>query len=121
MAVQKFHEGHSRTAIAKTLNTSRRLVNEWIKNYLSGGFDALELKLATGKPSRLSNEQKIQLKEYVIAHAVKEQGGRLMGKNIQKYTKIYKNISKKPSCKLLRQKYLPFNERVRSYLDNFSF
>ena len=94
MAVQKFHEGHSRTAIAKTLNASRRLVNEWIKNYLSGGFDALALKLATGKPSRLSNEQKIQLKEYVIAHAVKEQGGRLMGKNIQKYTKIYKNIQK---------------------------
>ena len=118
MAVQKFHEGHSRTAIAKTLNASRRLVNEWIKNYLSGGFDALALKLATGKPSCLSNEQKIQLKEYVISHAVKEQGGRLMGKNIQKYTKIYpRNLQ----CKLLRQKYLPFNERVRSYLDNFSF
>lgn len=85
LAVQKFHEGHSRTSIAKTLNASRRLVNEWITNYLSGGFDALALKLATGQPSRLSNEQKIQLKEYVIAHAVKVQGGRLMGKNIQKY------------------------------------
>ena len=85
LAVQKFHEGHSRTAIAKILNVSRRLVNEWIKNYLSGGFDALALKLATGQPSRLSNEQKSQLKEYVIANAVKVQGGRLMGKDIQKY------------------------------------
>jgi transposase len=86
LAVQKFHGGHSRTSIAKTLNASRRLVNEWITNYLSGGFDALALKLATGQPSRLNNEQKIQLKEYVIAHAVKVQGGRLMGKDIQKYT-----------------------------------
>ena len=83
MAVQKFHEGHSRTAIAKVLNVSRRLVNEWITMYLSGGFDALALKLATGQPSRLTNEQKIQLKEYVIAHEVKEQGGQLMGKDIQ--------------------------------------
>ena len=69
----------------KILNVSRRLVNEWIKNYLSGGFDALALKLATGQPSRLSNEQKTQLKKYVIAHAVKAQGGRLMDKDIQKY------------------------------------
>jgi len=85
LAVQKFHEGHSRTATAKILNVSRRLVNEWITKYLSGGFDALALKLATGQPSRLTNEQKIQLKQYVLEHAVKEQGGRLMGKDIQKY------------------------------------
>jgi len=85
LAVQKFYEGHSRTAIAKILNVSRRLVNEWITKYLSGGFDALALKLATGQPSRLTNEQKIQLKQYVLGHAVKEQGGRLMGKDIQKY------------------------------------
>lgn len=85
LAVQKFLEGHSRTAIAKILNVSRRLVNEWITKYLSGGFDALALKLATGQPSRLTDEQKHQLKAHVLAHAVKEQGGRLMGKDIQKY------------------------------------
>ncbi|MCP4325223.1 MAG: IS630 family transposase [Alteromonadales bacterium] len=85
LAVQKFHNGHSRTAIAKTLNVSRRLVNEWITKYLSGGFDALALKLATGQPSRLNDKQKASIKEYVIEHAVNEQGGRLMGKDIQKY------------------------------------
>lgn len=85
LAVQKYHEGYSRTSISKILNVSRRLVNEWVANYLSGGFDALALKRATGQPSRLNNEQKTQLKEYVIAHAVKVQGGRLMGKDIQKY------------------------------------
>lgn len=85
LSVQKFHEGYSRTAIAKMLNVSRRLVNEWIAKYLAEGFDGLALKRATGQPSRLSHEQKMQLKEYVIAHAVKKQGGRLMGKDIQKY------------------------------------
>ena len=85
LVVLKFYEGHSRTSIAKILNVSRRLVNEWITKYLSGGFDALALKIATGQPSRLSPQQKIQLKKYVLDHAVKVQGGRLMGKDIQKY------------------------------------
>ncbi|WP_166370773.1 winged helix-turn-helix domain-containing protein [Psychromonas sp. SA13A] len=93
LAVQKFHDGHSRTSIAKILNVSRRLVNEWITKYLSGGFDALALKKATGQPSRLSNEQKSQLKEYVISHAVKAQGGRLMGKDIQKYIQDTFNVN----------------------------
>lgn len=85
LAVQKFHDGHSRTSIAKILNVSRRLVNEWITKYLSGGFDALALKLATGQPSRLTSEQKSQLKKYVMNHAVNIEGGRLMGKDIQTY------------------------------------
>ncbi|MEJ6122616.1 winged helix-turn-helix domain-containing protein, partial [Vibrio sp. 2-Bac 85] len=93
LAVQKFHDGHSRTSIAGILNVSRRLVNEWITKYLSGGFDALALKKATGQPSRLSNEQKSQLKEYVISHAVKAQGGRLMGKDIQKYIQDTFNVN----------------------------
>ena len=85
LAVQKFHEGYSRAAIAKILNVSRRLVNEWISKYLSGGFAALALKKATGQPSRLNQLQKDQLKKHVIDSAVKENGGRLMGKDIQKY------------------------------------
>ena len=85
MSIQKFHEGHSRTSIAKTLNVSRRLVNEWITKYLSNGFDGLALKVATGRPPLLNDRQKTQLKEYIIANAVKKQGGRLMGKDIQKY------------------------------------
>ncbi len=81
------------TSIAKVLNISRRLVNQWIKKYLSCGFNALALKLATDQPSRLSNEQKVQLKEYVIEHAVKAQGSRLMGKDIQKYIQETFNVN----------------------------
>jgi len=73
--VQKFHEGHSRASIARILNVSRSLVNEWITKFLSTGFEGLALKIATGRPSRLSQVQKTQLKEYVISHAVKNEGG----------------------------------------------
>ena len=45
----------------------------------------MALKRATGQPSRLSPQQKIKLKKYVLDHAVKVKGGRLMGKDIQKY------------------------------------
>lgn len=85
MSVQKFNEGHSRALIARTLNVSRRLVNEWISTYLSHGFDGLALKLATGRPPLLNKTEKSALKKYVISHAVKPQGGRLMGKDIQKH------------------------------------
>jgi len=85
LAVQKFKEDDSRALIARTLNVSRRLVNEWVSAYLSHGFDGLALKKATGRPPLLSNTQKSTLKEYILSHAVKPQGGRLMGKDIQKY------------------------------------
>jgi transposase len=87
IAVQKFNEGDSRALIARTLNVSRRLVNEWISTYLSHGLDRLALKKATGRPPLLSKAEKSMLKEYVLSHAVKPQGGRLMGKDIQKYIK----------------------------------
>jgi transposase len=87
MAVEKFNEGDSRALIARTLNVSRRLVNEWISTYLSHGFDGLTLKLATGRPSLLNTEEKLALKKHVLSLAVKPQGGRLMGKDIQKHIK----------------------------------
>ena len=53
--------------------------------YLEGGVDALALKKATGQPSRLTIEQKEQLKEYVVSNSIKSGGGRLIGADIQKY------------------------------------
>jgi len=67
LTVQKFYESHSRASTSKILNVSGRLVNDWIKKYLSGGFNALALKRATGQSSRLSNEKKRQLKEQADA------------------------------------------------------
>jgi transposase len=70
---RNFRKDTSKTSIVIILNVSRRLVNEWVTKYLSGGFDALALKLATGQPSRLSKEQKVLIKKYVVDHAVKAQ------------------------------------------------
>ena len=93
LAVQKFSKGDSRALIARTLNVSRRLVNEWVSTYLSHGLDGLALKKATGRPPLLSTAEKLTLKEYVLCHAAKPQGGRLMGKDIQKYIKDTYGVS----------------------------
>ncbi|GLS92700.1 hypothetical protein GCM10007916_37720 [Psychromonas marina] len=46
---------------------------------------SLALKLATGQPSRLTNEQLSQLKNFVVSSAVKADGGRLQGNDVQRY------------------------------------
>ncbi len=81
--IEKFLELNSRVKTAKELKVSRRLVNEWVTSYLSGGFDALAIKKQSGRPSRLSNSQKDQLKQYVIEHSIKPTGGRLMGHDVK--------------------------------------
>lgn len=85
MTVELFNSGKSRTEISKLLSVSRRLVNEWISKYLSGGVDALDLKKSTGRPANLSSSEKKRLKQFVISHSVKSEGGRLIGQDIREY------------------------------------
>jgi transposase len=47
LAVAHFKAGKNKADVARTLNVSRRMVNEWVANYFKGGVSALESK----KPS----------------------------------------------------------------------
>ena len=85
MAASLFDDGFSRTQISKMLHTSRRLVNEWITAYLSGGVDALAIKISPGRPPKLSTQQKGLLKDFVINNSIRTEGGRLIGEDIQRY------------------------------------
>ena len=58
LAVAHFKAGKNRTMVARTLNVSRRMVNEWVANYLKGGIHALESKKPSGRPSLLTEQQK---------------------------------------------------------------
>jgi transposase len=44
LAVAYFKAGKNRVKIARTLNVSRRMVNEWVAKYLKGGVSALKSK-----------------------------------------------------------------------------
>lgn len=85
LAVAHFRSGKSKADVARTLNVSRRMVNEWVANYLKGGVSALESKKSTGRPSLLSPQQKDQLIEYIEKQSQSASGGRLNGDMIQTY------------------------------------
>lgn len=85
LALAHFQEGHSRTEIAKFLKVSRTSVNKWISQYHQKGLEGLVDKKPTGRPLRLSKEQCLQLITYINDAANNENGGRLIGTDIQSY------------------------------------
>jgi len=88
LAVSHFTDGKSRTEIANILKVSRRSVNIWIKAYLDFGLEGLNAKPRSGRPSKLTQNQLAQVKSYVVDNAIKPQGGRLQGKEIQDYIEV---------------------------------
>lgn len=85
LAVSHFVDGKNRTEIASFLKVSRTSVNKWVTQYLNEGLEGLAEKPHTGRPALLTQVQLNQVKKYVTDNAVKPQGGRLQGKDIQKY------------------------------------
>jgi transposase len=79
MAPSHINNGVNRTQTAKYLHVSRRMVNEWVKRFNEKGIDGLIEKPRSGRPRALSTEQLEKLKEYVVSHAIKPDGGRLKG------------------------------------------
>jgi transposase len=56
-----------RDQIALVVGRSRQFVDEWVRRYRSGGLDALRPRKQTGRPSRLTMQEKQQLKEALDA------------------------------------------------------
>jgi len=93
LVIRLFLETKNRTLVANTAGVSCRLVNEWVGLYLTDGIEALNIKKQPGRPEK----QKEQLKSYVLSHAVKDSGGRLIAEDIRAYInttfKIYYQLS----------------------------
>jgi transposase len=85
LAVSHFLDGKNRTQIARFLKVSRASVNKWIKCYLDNGLTGLKEKKHTGRPKALTEGQLQQVKNYVVNSAIKSDGGRLQGKDVQAY------------------------------------
>ena len=65
LAVSHFKSGKNRSEVARTLNISRRIVNDWVANYISEGLLGLESKKPTGRPSYLTEQDKAMLSQYI--------------------------------------------------------
>ena len=75
LAVSYFKSSKNRTEVARTLNISRRIVNDWVANYLSKGLHGLESKKPTGRPSYLTEQEKDVLSQYIKAQCQSDIGG----------------------------------------------
>ena len=85
LAIAHFKAGKNKAAVARTLNVSRRMVNEWVANYVEGGISALESNKPPGRPSLLSSQQKAELLDYIEKQSKSTSGGRLNGEMLQNY------------------------------------
>ncbi|MFQ3220923.1 MAG: transposase [Paraglaciecola sp.] len=85
LAVAHFKAGENRAKVARMLNVSRRMVNDWVANYLKGGINALESKKSPGRPCRLTDQQKEALALYIEQQNLSTKGGRLNGEMLQRY------------------------------------
>ena len=83
LAVSHFKSGKNRTEVARTFNISRRIVNDWVANYLNEGLHGLGSKKSTGRPSYLTAQEKEILSQYIKAQCQSDIGGRLTGECIR--------------------------------------
>lgn len=97
LAVSHFLDGKNRTQISEYLKVSRTSVNKWIQAYLTNGISALQEKKHTGRRKGLSDIQLQQLKGFIASTAVKPDGGRLQGKDVQLYISTEFGIQYKKS------------------------
>ncbi|GIU21363.1 MULTISPECIES: helix-turn-helix domain-containing protein [unclassified Shewanella] len=85
LAVLHFQDGKSRYQIADFLKVSRTSVNRWISLYLSNGLEGLKEKPHLGRPSILSQEQLVQLKNYIENKNYHGEKEKLTGGDVQLY------------------------------------
>jgi transposase len=56
------------TAVAKIYNTTRKTISRWISKFEKGGCDAFKIAPGRGGKSKLTTQQKQEIKEYIKAN-----------------------------------------------------
>lgn len=92
LALHHFSLGKNKTQIAKYLGVTRASINRWVSSYLSNELDGLISKKSTGRPHRLSEQQKKKIQIYITENAVKVNGGRLIAEDIRVYIQDTFNV-----------------------------
>jgi transposase len=113
MALSHINNGINRTQTAKYLHVSRRMVNEWVKRFNEKGIDGLIEKPRSGRPRALSTEQLEKLKESVVSHAIKPDGGRLKATLVIAYVEQEFGVSQS-------DKHIPLAPPVELFVDHES-
>jgi transposase len=65
-AVQLIESGRSYVDVAELLDVGESTVLEWMRNYRAGGLAALSTKIASGRPTALTDKQMMELLALII-------------------------------------------------------
>ncbi len=86
-------------AVAEIYNISRETLMRWIRKFKDGGSSSFSVAKGRGRSSKLSEMQKLEIKDYI-----EKTGAELSSKKLQSYIeeKFSISISKSTSHRLLR-------------------
>ena len=68
-AISLLYKGHQPVEVAQMVGVDRRSVRRWKAAWLQGGREAIEAKPASGRPPRLSVEEKSRLEQELLEGA----------------------------------------------------
>ena len=68
-AISLLYEGHQPVEVARMVGVDRRSVRRWKAAWLKDGQEGIEAKPASGRPPKLSNEEKCQLERELLKGA----------------------------------------------------
>ena len=66
LAIKYLYEGKNRTEVSAIISCSYKTLSTWIEKFLYGGLDELVKEIAHQVPSRLSSEQRLELKRMLL-------------------------------------------------------
>ena len=73
-AIKLLHEGLSRTQVSEQVGCCYGTLTHWMEQYLNGGLQGLVQPIRHQKPSRLTPEQQLQLKDMVLTQHPRDYG-----------------------------------------------
>lgn len=90
---------HGIKAVAEVYNISRETLMRWIRKFRAGGSSAFAVTKGRGRSSKLSEDQKLELKDYIA-----KEGARLSSRKLQAHIeeKFKISISNATSHRLLQ-------------------
>jgi transposase len=84
LGLMHLQEGHSLSAVAKMFNVRWKTAKNWLRKFLTSGVDGLCDKPRSGRKPHLQVDDVIPFKKAIEKLQSKRQGGRVIGKDIQK-------------------------------------
>ena len=93
------------TKVAELIKKSRNTIQTWIKLFNEGGLEAIAPNSPPGRPSRLSDEQKEELKLDVMTHPREYDFSNWEGKSVAEHVRVKFGVSFTVRNALQRPKY----------------